>query len=349
MERYKLYKRIGQGTFGKIYLARLREAPEQDPLVIKVCPLPREEKERKEVLGEVAMLSGLHHPCLTRCLESFVDQDKNQLFIVMPHYASGDLSKIIEKNKTRSSRLPEPVVLEWFVQLLLAVEHLHARRTLHHCSVKSGNVFLTAPGGVGGKVAALLGDFGVARVLEHSDAGANTQCGTPYYMSPELIEGVAYNHKSDIWALGCVLYEMLTLRLPFPASSMAELGNKVLNFAPPPLDEKYSAALRAAAVSMLEKDPKKRPNAEDLLQQPLFQPLVKLNIERWNQDLDLESLPELAKADDSVDAKAEALKAKAEAALSGTLPTALSPAAEKMATIIAIASQKARLCVNDPS
>jgi NIMA (never in mitosis gene a)-related kinase len=82
------------------------------------------------------------------------------------------------------------VVLEWLTQLVLGLEHLHHHRVLHR-DIKSENVFLSKPDRRG-KIRVLLGDFGVSRVLENSGQQAQTMCGTPYYMSPELVKVSAH-------------------------------------------------------------------------------------------------------------------------------------------------------------
>jgi len=336
MENYKVIKRVGEGSFGKVYLARLTNAdPAADHLVIKVLPLPREEKEREAVVREVSLLHGLHHPSLTRCLDGFVDNEK-KLCIVMPFYAGGDLGDIIGKNCERGSKLPELVILEWLVQLTLALEHLHSHHVLHR-DIKSDNVFLTKPG-VKGKVAALLGDFGVARVLEHTNAEAKTMCGTPYYMSPELIKNEPYNNKSDIWALGCVLYEMLTLEVPFLASSMGELIQMVTKNEPPAIDHKYSSGLRTLAASMLKRDPEQRPSCQDILANPLIAPLAAAMVKRWADEL-----PGVTEVDCSKDPVTFNVSGTTEGGKSVPLPTPMSEPDQEAATGLSVAMQGCRI------
>lgn len=105
--------------------------------------------------------------------------------------------------------------------MALALFYLHERKILHR-DMKTQNIFLK-----NGKVRFLylyhfyfqirLGDFGIAKVLENTKDFANTCIGTPYYMSPELFKNKPYSYKSDVWALGCVLYEMCNLRHAFDA------------------------------------------------------------------------------------------------------------------------------------
>ena len=95
--------------------------------------------------------------------------------------------------------LPEQKVWSYFIQMCLGMEYLHQKKILHR-DIKSMNVFLSKEDRL------RIGDLGVAKVLSHTAAFAKTIVGTPYYLSPELCEEKPYNVKSDVWALGCVLY-----------------------------------------------------------------------------------------------------------------------------------------------
>jgi NIMA (never in mitosis gene a)-related kinase len=145
-------------------------------------------------------------------------------------------------------------------ELAVALRDCHSgpERILHR-DIKPANIFIGADGHV------KLGDFGLAKPLT-SDF-ANTMVGTPFYMSPELISGKQYDEKSDIWALGCVIYEMAVLRPPFNSilRSEDELKRNIIHQIPKRLPPLYSEALASCVCSMLAKDPTKRPRANDIL------------------------------------------------------------------------------------
>lgn len=124
-----------------------------------------------------------------------------------------------------------------FVQLCLALKHVHDRKILHR-DLKSQNIFLMKNGMI------KLGDFGIARVLKHTTEMARTAIGTPYYLSPEICENQPYNNKSDIWSLGCILYEIMTLKHAFEAGNMKGLVMKILRGHYPPVPSFYSADLK---------------------------------------------------------------------------------------------------------
>ena len=106
--------------------------------------------------------------------------------------------------------MPEKQIWRFFIEMCLGIQYLHANRILHR-DIKTINMFLAKNDTI------KIGDLGVARELNQSANMAHTVVGTPYYLSPELCEEKPYNNKSDIWSLGCVLYELCTLRHPFEA------------------------------------------------------------------------------------------------------------------------------------
>uniref|UniRef100_A0A8D1ZNG5 non-specific serine/threonine protein kinase n=1 Tax=Sus scrofa TaxID=9823 RepID=A0A8D1ZNG5_PIG len=200
MEKYVRVQKIGEGSFGKAILVKSIEDGRQ--YVIKEINISRmSNKEREESRREVAVLANMKHPNIVQYRESF--EENGSLYIVMDYCEGGDLFKRI--NAQKGILFQEDQILDWFVQICLALKHVHDRKILHR-DIKSQNIFLTKDGTV------QLGDFGIARVLNSTVELARTCIGTPYYLSPEICENKPYNNKSDIWALGCVLYEMCTLK-----------------------------------------------------------------------------------------------------------------------------------------
>jgi NIMA (never in mitosis gene a)-related kinase len=142
------------------------------------------------------------------------------------------------------------------------MKHVHDRKVLHR-DLKTQNVFLTADG------RCRLGDFGVSKVLNGTHNLASTAVGTPYYLSPEICENKKYDHKSDVWSLGCVLYELVSGAHPFDAASLKLLVAKITKgiYAPVPgVSPEVSLAIKA----MLQRDARKRPSVNELLQRQPF-------------------------------------------------------------------------------
>jgi NIMA (never in mitosis gene a)-related kinase len=173
-----------------------------------------------------------------------------------------------------------------FLQMASGLHYIHTQRILHR-DMKSANVFLCA----GGKVK--IGDLGVARVLGTNTAFARSLVGTPYYLSPELCEDKPYNEKSDVWALGCILYEMLTLRHPFDASNQGALILKIVQGKYPPVDRsRYSHGVRKLVDALLQRDQRRRPTCLQILSSPV----AHTHARKSNVELDVEEIKPLPAA-----------------------------------------------------
>ena len=122
---------------------------------------------------------------------------------------------------------------KFFIQIAIGVYHLHSKNILHR-DLKTMNILLTKDNKV------KIGDLGLAKCLEASDQLAHSKVGTPYYLSPEVCEDKPYNRKSDIWSLGCILYEICALKYPFEAKSQAALLVKILRGKTAPIPKTYS-------------------------------------------------------------------------------------------------------------
>ncbi|XP_014863382.1 PREDICTED: serine/threonine-protein kinase Nek1 isoform X7 [Poecilia mexicana] len=258
MEKYEKVKQIGEGSFGKAILVKSKDDGRQ--YVIKEIGISgMSRKERQESRREVAVLANMSHPNIVQYKESF--EEGGCLYIVMDYCEGGDLFKKI--NSQKGVLFPEEQILDWFVQICLALKHVHGRKILHR-DIKSQNIFLTKEGTV------QLGDFGIARVLNSTVELARTCIGTPYYLSPEICENKPYNNKSDIWALGCVLYEMCTLKHAFEAGNMKNLVLKIIRGSYPPVSVHYSQELRSLLAQLFKRNPRERPSIGNILDKPFL-------------------------------------------------------------------------------
>ena len=173
-------------------------------------------KDRAAARRECALLRTLDHAHIVKFVESFEsnrDGSSRCMHLVMEWCEEGDLAYHINGQRKAGTLFPRPTVHKWFAQAARALAYMHARRVLHR-DLKSTNVF------VDGAMNVKLGDLGIAKILESTLAHASTVVGTPNYLSPELCENRPYSYSSDVWALGCVLYELTALRRPFDASNL---------------------------------------------------------------------------------------------------------------------------------
>eukprot|EP00698_Gefionella_okellyi_P005407 TRINITY_DN14959_c0_g1_i1.p1 TRINITY_DN14959_c0_g1~~TRINITY_DN14959_c0_g1_i1.p1 ORF type:complete len:738 (-),score=146.49 TRINITY_DN14959_c0_g1_i1:113-2326(-) len=264
MDNYTITRVVGRGSYGSVYLC-LDKRDGKHYVLKRVDTQHVSLKERRSAEQEVDLLSKLNHPNIVAYRESFIGKE-NELCIIMTYCEGGDLYARIKAQQ--GVYFTEKQILEWFVQMCLALKFVHDRKILHR-DLKTQNVFLTKNDIV------KLGDFGVARVLSGSVEMANTMIGTPYYLSPELCENKPYDYKSDIWALGCVLYEMTTLKHAFDAKDMCALVIKILKGSYPPIPEQYSVDLQTLIAAMLSKDATSRPTIVEILQLPFIMTSMK--------------------------------------------------------------------------
>ena len=164
----------------------------------------------------------------------------------------GDLAYHVKKMRQKNEHFTEDVIMQWFVQLCLALEYIHKRKILHR-DLKSQNVFMTRNSTL------KLGDFGISKVLENTNDQALTVQGTPYYMSPEVCQSLPYNYTSDVWALGCILYELCTLQHAFSGENLLGLVFKIVQDKQGPIPDMYSQEMKDLVSKLLVKDEKKRP------------------------------------------------------------------------------------------
>ncbi|KFP19171.1 Serine/threonine-protein kinase Nek5, partial [Egretta garzetta] len=277
MDKYEIITKIGEGSFGKIFLAK--EKVDNEQCVIKeinLSKMPVKEKEASQ--KEVILLAKMKHANIVTFYASL--QEKNKLYIVMEYCDGGDLMKRI--NMQHGVLFDEEQILSWFVQISLGLKHIHDKKILHR-DVKAQNIFLSDNGKV-----AKLGDFGIARQLNSTMEFAHTCVGTPYYLSPEICENRPYNNKTDIWSLGCVLYELCALKHPviltvlfllfslikFEGNSLHQLVLKICRGHFHPVSPNYSYDLRILISQLFKISPRDRPSINSILRKPFLQKLV---------------------------------------------------------------------------
>lgn len=257
---YSKIKDIGQGSYGKAVLVQDKEGR---LYVMKIIDMSRmDSKQRKDAINEVKVLSSLKHPYIVSYRESFTEN--RNLAIVMDYADGGDLHQRIQRTRREGKVFAEDRITRWFTEATLALKYLHDKHVLHR-DFKSQNLFLTLQDRL------RIGDFGISKVLESTCAFAKTTIGTPYYLSPEICMERPYSFSSDIWALGCILYEIAVLRVPFDAQSLQSLVQKITRGPTPLLPATFSQELRQLGADLLHREQEKRPSAQEILQRTAVQ------------------------------------------------------------------------------
>jgi NIMA (never in mitosis gene a)-related kinase len=259
IRQYKILEKLGKGTFGIVY--KVINEYESMIYVIKQISLNGLSKQQiSQVYSEAKILSLINSKYVVKYRESFVEGE--DLDIVMEYCDNGDLCNFLKRKKKKGIPLEEDLIWQIFIKITLGLTAMHKMKILHR-DLKTLNIFLNKDMGI------KIGDLGVAKELNQASF-AKTLIGTPYYLSPEMCQDMPYNQKSDVWALGCILYELCTFRHPFNATNQGALIIKILNSNPEPIFNCYSSQLQYLVNHILEKNYEKRPNCWDLLNNPII-------------------------------------------------------------------------------
>ena len=291
MEGFKILSKIGEGSYSTVLkVQRIEDGNIYALKRVKFYKLS--EKEKENALNEIRILASVKNKNVISYKEAFFIEKDSSLGIVMEYADNGDLFQLITERKKTKNYFTEQEVWKILIQLLNGLKALHDFKILHR-DIKSANVFLFK-GGV-----CKLGDLNVSKVARKGLG--YTQTGTPYYASPEVWEEKPYDSKSDVWSLGCVIYEMITLRPPFQAKSMEELYKKVMRGNYPRIPSKYSEDLSDTIKLMIQVEAGARPSCEELLKMPM----ISKRIEYFNNNNDIDITEE---QNESINKKFELLK-----------------------------------------
>mmetsp|Transcript_61653 Transcript_61653/g.133512 ORF Transcript_61653/g.133512 Transcript_61653/m.133512 type:complete len:598 (-) Transcript_61653:278-2071(-) len=261
-------RKVGEGSFGKAILVQSQDGSR---LICKMVDISRASpREMQDAVKEGKLLAQLRHPYIVRYCESFTES--GWLCILMDYCEGGDLTKQIEEARRARRSISEEQIMKWFTQAILALKYIHDKHILHR-DLKPSNFFLAQ-----GKTMK-MGDFGIAKVLSCTIAVARTQIGTPYYLSPEVCQEKPYTWPSDMWAMGCILYEMCALKVPFDAPNIPGLVQKITRGTVPSVPSTYSPFVRQLCGEMLNRNPDARPSTDDILQRPAINAVVKQSVE----------------------------------------------------------------------
>ena len=260
MEGFEILEKLGEGAYSIVYKVKRKE--DSNIYALKKVKLKGlSDKEKQNALNEVRILASVKSPFVISYKEAFIEEESETLCIVMEYADKGDLYQKIVHLKKIGCLIEEIDAWKIFIQMVRGLKSLHDLKILHR-DLKSANIFLFSDG------TAKIGDLNVSKVAQKGLG--YTQTGTPYYASPEVWNENPYDNKSDIWSLGCVTYEMLTLHPPFRAKDMEELSNKVIKGQFKKIGNKYSEDMNEIIGFLLKVNPRDRPNCDEILKHPLI-------------------------------------------------------------------------------
>lgn len=292
---YEVLEEIGRGSFGSV--RKVIHMPTDTVMVRKEIKYGHmNQKERQQLISECKILSQLNHENIVKFYSWDSNETEKILYLYMEYCSQGDLQKLIQQCKSEHKYMPEQTIWHILSQILLALYRCHYGEdtpnlvTIYdrmrkpstttrnnsiviHRDLKPGNIFLNDNGSNITNKKLLknvgivkLGDFGLAKSLGNSIQFATTYVGTPYYMSPEVLMDQPYSPLSDIWSLGCVIFEMCSLHPPFQAKTYLELQNKIKQGKFDKIPEYYSEGLMSIIKSMIRTNMRDRCSTFELLQ-----------------------------------------------------------------------------------
>ena len=253
IEGYRIIKFLGSGKFSVVYEAERQLDSKLVALkIIKIYDI-KDKNLVEKCLQEVNLLKRVNHPNIIKYLDSFIYQ--NELYIAVEWADKGDVKRLIKKYKQEGDEIDERKVIEYTREIAAGLNHMHEQRVIHR-DLKPANILITSDG------IFKLGDLGLGRIMNTETIKTFSKVGTPLYMAPEVINNSnGYDFKCDNWSLGCVIYELITLRSPFQTSeklSLIELFKKINSGLYPKIDNnKYKIAAKISE-ALLKVNPEER-------------------------------------------------------------------------------------------
>ncbi|KAL3460626.1 kinase-like domain-containing protein [Aspergillus heterothallicus] len=287
-DKYEVLEKIGCGSFGIIRKVKRKN----DGFILcrkEINYIKMSQKEREQLTAEFNILSSLRHPNIVAYYHREHLKASQDLYLYMEYCGGGDLSMVIKNLKRTNKYAEEDFVWRILSQLVTALYRCHygtdpaevgsnllgpaskpsglkgkqAQMTILHRDLKPENIFLGTDNTV------KLGDFGLSKLMNSHDF-ASTYVGTPFYMSPEICAAEKYTLRSDIWAVGCIMYELCQREPPFNARTHIQLVQRIREGKFAPLPDFYSSELKSVIASCLRVNPDHRPDTASLINSPVI-------------------------------------------------------------------------------
>ena len=264
---FTIQKTLGRGSFGSVYLV-LRKKDQKIYALKTVIFENLTKRDQENSLNEVRILASINHPNVIGYKEAFWDEKGSSLNIVMEYADDGDLESKIQKMRKEGGMFNESLIWSYSIQMIEGLKALHDKKIMHR-DIKSANIFL-----VKDKHQCKIGDMNVSKVIK--EKVLRTQTGTPYYASPEVWKDEPYSYKSDLWSIGCVIYELCALRPPFNGKDLDELYSNVCKGNLERISHIYSDDLWKMILMLLQVDVKKRVDCNEFLDSKLIMKKIPL-------------------------------------------------------------------------
>ena len=252
---FEILSQLGKGSFGFVYKVR-RKSDNIIYALKKVSFSQLSQKEKSNSLNEIRILASIHNKHVIAYKDAFYDSTSNSLCLIMEYAECGDLEKLIHHHIKTKTYFNEHEILSIFIQITKGIKSLHDNNIMHR-DIKSANIFMFKNDLI------KIGDLNVSKIIKSNLK--HTQTGTPFYASPEIWDNQQYDVKCDIWSLGCLLYEITTLKPPFRGGTLKMVYNKVKAGLYEPIPKLYSNSLAGLVFICLQNLPQNRPTCGQLL------------------------------------------------------------------------------------
>ena len=265
---YKIIFLIGRGSFGEIYLGENKRTKREN--AVKVIDLNKHIEDYALLLTEIQILVKNKCKYILECSDlQIINRKKNdKLYLIMPYFRNGDLATEINRRHDTRSYYYQSTIVKYFHQITLGLNYLHTNNIIHR-DLKPSNLLITDRHNL------KICDFNTCKILNEpifKKSALHTQIGTPFYMSPECVDNRKYSFKTDIWSLGCILYELMELRIAFDCSHIGKLLIKIHSGKYNKFSKSnfYASEFTEIVKNCIKLVEKERPNTNELLEHSIF-------------------------------------------------------------------------------
>ena len=254
-EKFEIIKELGHGGNGRVY--QVLNKKDNKYYAIKRIPIENlTEDEINIIINEAKILSTIDDIHIIKYYGSY--KDKEYFNILMEYCEGSDLKKLIIEYKNKNQLISEEIIYPIILDICLGIKEIHKKNIIHR-DLKPENLFITKENKV------KIGDFGICKQLDSNSEYANTHVGTKKYMAPEVIKGESYNKKVDIWAFGCIIYELFTLKVCFESKSLFGYVDNIINKPHGKINmEKYNSKWQELIDLLLKKKYNERPDIDKI-------------------------------------------------------------------------------------
>jgi len=242
---YKIKETLGEGGYGIVYLAE----KDNKQYALKQIKMKLKKEDIEQCKNIIDLLSSINNEYLIKYHETFMENDL--LNIVMEYGGDMDLKKIIKSYKNKSELIDEDIIIDIILQICEGLKEIHKNKIIHR-DLTPDNIFIDK------NYKIKIGDFGVSKITTTLNKYTKSQIGKTYYIAPEILKGIDYNNKVDIYSLGCIIYELFTLNEYY----IDKLDDKDCKINTEIYNSKYQELIEL----LLKKDYHERPNIEEIIE-----------------------------------------------------------------------------------